>query len=150
MANILKPYLSKGKLKLIAATTLDEYYRYIDKDKALTRRFQTIFIDEPTKEETLEILRGIKQDYIDYYQTEIDDDILEFIINLTDNFIPNKTFPDKAIDILDEALARYSINKKDLKEIVNDVIYSHQGIMIPSINQLSEMMLFYNEFKVLY
>ena len=150
VANILKPYLSKGKLKLIAATTLDEYYRYIDKDKALTRRFQTIFIDEPTKEEALEILRGIKQDYIDYYQTEISDDILEFIINLTDNFIPNKTFPDKAIDILDEALARYSINKKDLKEIVNDVIYSHQGIMIPSINQLSEMMLFYNEFKVLY
>ena len=61
VANIIKPYLSKGKLKLIAATTLDEYYKYIEKDKALTRRFQTIFIDEPSKEETLNILKGIKQ-----------------------------------------------------------------------------------------
>ena len=63
VANIIKPYLSKGKLKLIAATTLDEYYKYIEKDKALTRRFQTIFIDEPSKEETLNILKGIKQNY---------------------------------------------------------------------------------------
>ena len=86
-ANILKPYLSRGKVKVIAATTLDEYYKYIEKDKALVRRFRTVFINEPTKEETLTILKGIKQDYIKYYNYNIQDDLLEYIVNLTDNRI---------------------------------------------------------------
>ena len=150
VANIIKPYLSKGKLKLIAATTLDEYYKYIEKDKALTRRFQTIFIDEPSKEETLNILKGIKQNYIDFYHVDISDDLLEYIVNICDNYILNKTFPDKAIDILDESLSRYVHNMKDLKQIVKDVLNSHQGITIPTIDELINHNLYYNEFKVLY
>lgn len=149
-ANIIKPYLSKGKLKLIAATTLDEYYKYIEKDKALTRRFQTIFIDEPSKEETLEILKGIKQNYIDFYHIDIPDELLEYITDLCDNFILNKTFPDKAIDVLDETLSRYKYEKKDLKSLVKEVINSHQGITIPTINELLNYNLYYNEFKTLY
>ena len=150
VANIIKPYLSKGKLKLIAATTLDEYYKYIEKDKALTRRFQTIFIDEPSKEETLNILKGIKQNYIDFYNVDISDDLLEYIVNICDNYILNKTFPDKAIDILDESLSRYVHNMKNLKQIVKDVLNSHQGITIPTIDELINHNLYYNEFKVLY
>lgn len=150
VANIIKPYLSKGKLKLIAATTLDEYYKYIEKDKALTRRFQTIFIDEPSKEETLNILKGIKQNYIDFYHVDISDDLLEYIVNICDNYILNKTFPDKAIDILDESLSRYVHNMKDLKQIVKDVLNSHQGITIPTIDELINHNLYYNEFKTLY
>ena len=150
VANIIKPYLSKGKLKLIAATTLDEYYKYIEKDKALTRRFQTIFIDEPSKDETLNILKGIKQNYIDFYHVDISDDLLEYIVNICDNYILNKTFPDKAIDILDESLSRYVHNMKDLKQIVKDVLNSHQGITIPTIDELINHNLYYNEFKTLY
>lgn len=149
-ANIIKPYLSKGKLKLIAATTLDEYYKYIEKDKALTRRFQTIFIDEPSKEETLNILKGIKQNYIDFYHVDISDDLLEYIVNLCDNYVLNKTFPDKAIDVLDESLSRYTHAEKDFKLIVKDVINSHQGITIPTIDELLNCELYYNEFKTLY
>lgn len=150
VANIIKPYLSKGKLKLIAATTLDEYYKYIEKDKALTRRFQTIFIDEPTKEETLDILKGIKTNYIDFYHVDISDNLLEYIVDLCDNFILNKTFPDKAIDVLDETLSRYIHEEKDLKQIVKEVINSHQGITIPAIDELLNYELYYNEFKTLY
>ena len=150
VANIIKPYLSKGKLKLIAATTLDEYYKYIEKDKALTRRFQTIFVDEPTKEETMSILQGIKKDYMTYYNLNIEDDLLKYIIEISDYYVFNKTFPDKAIDILDETLSRYTINKKDLKEIVKEVIYSHQGIILPNSSKLYETNLYYNEFKQLY
>ncbi len=150
IANILKPYLSKPPLKLIAATTLEEYYKYIEKDKALIRRFQTIFIDEPTKEETKEILHGIKINYEEFYNINISDELIDYIIDVSNNYILNKTFPDKAIDLLDETLSRYKNYKKDFKEIVNDCINSHLGITIPSIDLLLNSNLYYNELKHLY
>ena len=149
-ANILKPYLSRGKVKVIAATTLDEYYKYIEKDKALVRRFRTVFINEPTKEETLTILKGIKQDYIKYYNYNIQDDLLEYIVNLTDSYVPLKTFPDKAIDVLDETLSKFQNNKKDIKQIVKEVINSYTGLVIPSEEELSSFHLHYDELKKLY
>ena len=133
VANILKPYLSKGKLKLIAATTLDEYYKYIEKDKALTRRFQTIFIDEPSLEETKNILMGIKDVYEKHYQVYIEERLIDYIIELADNYILNKTFPDKAIDILDETLSRYKLLGINIYQLVKEVISSHEGVNIPSI-----------------
>ena len=149
-ANIIKPYLSKGNLKLIAATTLEEYYKYIEKDKALIRRFHTIFIDEPTKEETLKILQGIKSNYVDFYKIDIDDELLEYIVEVANNYLLNKTFPDKAIDILDETLSRYVYNKKELKLIVDDVINSHYGVLIPKMDELVNSNLYYNELKPIY
>ena len=149
-ANILKPYLSKGKIKLIAATTLDEYYKYIEKDKALVRRFRTIFINEPTKAETLTILKGIKSDYIKYYNYNIQDELLEYIVNLTDNYVPLKTFPDKAIDVLDESLSKLKNSDKDIKQIVKEVINSYTGLIIPTEDELNNLDLHYNELKKLY
>lgn len=149
-ANILKPYLSKGKIKVIAATTLEEYYKHIEKDKALSRRFRTIFIKEPTKNETLNILKGIKKDYIDYYNFSIEDDLLEYIVEITNNYVLNKTFPDKAIDVLDEALSKSITTKNDIKANVKEVIYSYTGIKIPTIEQLQQLNLNYNELKNLY
>ena len=133
----LKPYLSKGKIKLIAATTLDEYYKYIEKDKALVRRFRTIFINEPTKEETLTILKGIKSDYIKYYNYNIQDDLLEYIVNLTDNYVPLKTFPDKAIDVLDMACVRSkSNNSQELSlETIIEVIEKNYSVKIELSNK---------------
>jgi ATP-dependent Clp protease ATP-binding subunit ClpA len=150
VANILKPYLSKGKLKLIAATTLDEYYKYIEKDKALTRRFQTIFIDEPSLEETKNILMGIKDVYEKHYQVYIEERLIDYIIELADNYILNKTFPDKAIDILDETLSRYKLLGINIYQLVKDVISSHQGVNIPTLEELNNYKLYYNELKLLY
>ena len=150
VANILKPYLSKGKLKLIAATTLDEYYKYIEKDKALTRRFQTIFIDEPSLEETKNILMGIKDVYEKHYQVYIEERLIDYIIELADNYILNKTFPDKAIDILDETLSRYKLLGINIYQLVKDVISSHEGVNIPTLEELNNYKLYYNELKLLY
>ena len=150
VANILKPYLSKGKLKLIAATTLDEYYKYIEKDKALIRRFQTIFIDEPSLEETKNILMGIKDIYENHYQVYIEERLIDYIIELADNYILNKTFPDKAIDILDETLSRYKLLGINIYQLVKDVISSHEGINIPTLEELNNYKLYYNELKLLY
>ena len=150
VANIIKPYLSKGKLKLIAATTLDEYYKYIEKDKALTRRFQTIFIDEPSLEETKNILMGIKDIYEKHYQVYIEERLIDYIIELADNYILNKTFPDKAIDILDETLSRYKLLGINIYQLVKDVISSHEGITIPTLEEFNDYKLYYNELKLLY
>lgn len=150
VANIIKPYLSKGVIKLIAATTLDEFYKHIEKDKALTRRFQTIFIDEPNKEETFEILKGIKYKYQEYYNVELNDELLQYIIDISDLYIVNKPFPDKAIDTLDEALSRHSINQKDLFLLITDVINERLGLRIPSNNDILNTNLYYDELRVLY
>ena len=150
IANIIKPYLSKNEINVIAATTLDEYYKYIEKDKALTRRFQTIFIDEPTKDETYEILKGIKHKYDEFYHVDINDELIKYIIDLTDLYILNKPFPDKAIDTLDEALSRFLIKNIDLKTLVSEVINERQGINIPSINDIYNIKLHYEELRNLY
>jgi ATP-dependent Clp protease ATP-binding subunit ClpC len=107
-ANMLKPLLARGKVKLIGATTFDEYQKHIEKDPALKRRFQEIHINEPSIEDTLLILKGIKKNYEDFHGVIIDDASLSQAIVLSKRYILNKQLPDKAIDIIDEACARKS------------------------------------------
>lgn len=145
LANLLKPYLSKGTINIIAATTLDEYYKYMDKDKALTRRFQNIFIDEPTAEETITILRGIKSNYEEYYHTTISDELIEYIVLQSERKLLNKKFPDKAIDVLDETYSRYRINPYELKKIVDNVIENINGIKVPTKEEMKALKLNYEE-----
>ena len=102
IGNIIKPILSRGEINLIGATTLDEYYKTINNDKALARRFTNIFIDEASQSETFQILKGIKKEYEKHYNVKYSDKVLKYII-LKSNLITNRYFPDKAIDILDEA-----------------------------------------------
>lgn len=103
LANILKPFLSRSNIKCIGATTLEEYYQYFEKDKALARRFQNVYVEEPSKEETLEILKGIKETYASYHQVDVSDELLDYIIDAT-SIIHTRKLPDKAIDVLDESL----------------------------------------------
>ncbi|HEX2622212.1 MAG TPA: ATP-dependent Clp protease ATP-binding subunit [Phototrophicaceae bacterium] len=110
-ANILKPALSRGELQCIGATTLDEYRKHIESDAALERRFQPIVVDEPTIEETIEILQGIKGPYQDHHNVEITDDAIEAAANLSARYVPDRFLPDKAIDLIDEAAARLRMYK---------------------------------------
>ena len=110
-ANILKPALARGELQCIGATTLDEYRKYIESDAALERRFQQIQVDEPTIEETIEILQGIKYPYQDHHNVEITDDAIETAANLSARYISDRFLPDKAIDLIDEAAARLRMYK---------------------------------------
>ena len=114
-ANILKPALARGKLHLIGATTLDEYRKGIEKDKALSRRFQTVVVDEPSDTVTLRILKGIKSHYEKHHGVEIPDGILETAIVMSKRYINDRFMPDKVIDIIDEAsaIAKVSADKKD-------------------------------------
>jgi len=110
-ANILKPALASGELQCIGATTLDEYRKHIESDAALERRFQQIQVDEPTIEETIEILQGIKYPYQDHHNVEITDEAIEMAANLSARYIPDRFLPDKAIDLIDEAAARLRMYK---------------------------------------
>ena len=113
-ANILKPALARNSMKLIGATTLDEYRKNIEKDKALARRFQTVIVNEPNPTITLRILKGIKGHYEKYHQVVISDEILEEAITLSQRYISDRFMPDKVIDVIDEAsaIARVSLDKK--------------------------------------
>jgi ATP-dependent Clp protease ATP-binding subunit ClpC len=108
-ANILKPYLARGELACIGATTLAEYKTYFEADATLERRFQPIIIEEPSPEETKEILKGIRKKMEDFHQVTITDDALEETVSLSERFLPNKFFPDKAIGLLDEAASRIKV-----------------------------------------
>ncbi len=110
-ANILKPALARGELQCIGATTLDEYRKHIESDAALERRFQQILVDEPTIEETIEILQGIKVPYQEHHNVEITDEAIEAAANLSARYIPDRFLPDKAIDLIDEASARLRMYK---------------------------------------
>ena len=112
-ANILKPALARNQIKLIGATTLDEYRKNIEKDKALARRFQTVMVNEPSLTITLRILKGIKKHYEAHHQVTISDEILEEAINLSERYISDRFMPDKVIDVIDEAsaIARVSLDK---------------------------------------
>jgi len=110
-ANILKPALSRGELQCIGATTLDEYRKHIESDAALERRFQQIIVAEPTIEETIEILQGIKEPYQDHHNVEITDEAIEQAANLSARYVPDRFLPDKAIDLIDEASARLRMYK---------------------------------------
>ncbi|MCB9425428.1 MAG: ATP-dependent chaperone ClpB [Flavobacteriales bacterium] len=113
-ANILKPALARGELKAIGATTLDEYQKYFEKDKALERRFQKVIIDEPDTEDAVSILRGIKEKYETHHKVRIKDDAIIAAVELSQRYITNRFLPDKAIDLMDEAASklRMEINSK--------------------------------------
>ncbi len=113
-ANILKPALSRGEIQVIGATTFTEYRKYIEKDSALERRFQTIKIEEPNIPKTIEILKGIKDYYEAHHRVSISDDIIRSIVVLSERYVTDRFLPDKAIDIMDEACTCAALNNKDL------------------------------------
>src|SRR5438046_892658 len=120
-SNVLKPALARGEIQCIGATTLDEYRKYIEKDGALERRFQQIIVNPPSKEETVEILRGLRDRYEAHHRVQIKDDALEAAVELSDRYISGRCLPDKAIDVIDEAGARVRLKAMtrppDLKDI---------------------------------
>jgi len=124
-SNILKPALGRGEIQCIGATTLDEYRKYIEKDAALERRFQPVTVEEPTKEEAVEILKGLRDKYEAHHRVKITDDAILAAVNLSDRYITDRYLPDKAIDLIDEAGSKVRIQNltapKDLKELENDL-----------------------------
>ncbi len=124
-SNIIKPALSRGELQCVGATTLNEYRKYIEKDAALERRFQTVKVDAPTAEEAVEILKGLRPKYEAHHKAKLTDEALETAVKLSDRYITGRFLPDKAIDIMDEAGARARINAMtrppDVKEIERDI-----------------------------
>lgn len=105
-ANILKPALARGELRSIGATTLDEYQKYFEKDKALERRFQIVQVDEPDNLSTISILRGLKERYENHHHVRIKDDAIIAAVELSSRYITDRFLPDKAIDLMDEAAAK--------------------------------------------
>lgn len=105
-SNILKPSLSRGEIQIVGATTIEEYRKHIEKDAALERRFQSVMVEEPSKEETVEILRGLRKAYEDHHRVKITDEALEAAVKLSDRYINDRFLPDKAIDLMDEAAAK--------------------------------------------
>ncbi len=118
-SNIMKPELARGDIQLIGATTLAEYRKYIEKDAALERRFQPVYVDEPDKDTTLNILRGIKTRYEEHHKIKIDDSALTSAIELSCRYFPDRHLPDKAIDLLDEACAMANFSSEKLNIIKN-------------------------------
>ena len=116
-ANILKPSLSNGEIQLIGTTTLAEYRKYIEKDSALERRFQPVIVDEPSIDDTIEIIQGIKKYYEDYHKVLISNDVIEKTVKMSEKYIHDRFLPDKAIDLIDEACSRINLNNKELYEI---------------------------------
>ena len=116
-ANILKPSLSNGDIQLIGTTTLTEYRKYIEKDSALERRFQPVIIDEPSIDDTVEIIKGIKKYYEDFHKVLISNDVIEKTVKMSEKYIHDRFLPDKAIDLIDEACSRINLNNKELYEI---------------------------------
>src|SRR5947207_1562049 len=124
-SNVLKPALARGEIQCIGATTLDEYRKYIEKDGALERRFQQIIVNPPSKEETVEILRGLRDRYEAHHRVQIKDEALNSAVDLSDRYISGRCLPDKAIDVIDEAGARVRLKAMtrppDLKELDTQV-----------------------------
>jgi len=110
-ANILKPALARGELRCIGATTVEEYRKYIEKDKALARRFQPVYIGEPSEEETIEILKGLRESYEKHHGVRITDEALEAAVKLSSRYITERFLPDKAIDLIDEASSKVKLRK---------------------------------------
>ena len=145
IANILKPILARSEIKCIGATTLEEYYRYIERDKALSRRFQNVFVDEASPAEAYEIIRGIASKYEEYHHVKFKDDILKYIVDAS-NFLSNRKLPDKVIDILDESgllchlSNRINVNRCD----VDKIVYENLGIEYDKIkDNLSKIRNYY-------
>ena len=137
--NLLKPMLARGELHCIGATTLDEYRQYIEKDPALERRFQPVMVDEPTVEDTISILRGLKERYEVFHGVKINDSALIAAATLSDRYITDRFLPDKAIDLLDEAASRVRIeggrDRVVGREEVADVVSSWTGLPLAAITE---------------
>lgn len=126
MSNMLKPALSRGEIRAIGATTLKEYQKYIEKDPALARRFQPVTIDEPTPEDTIAILRGLKEKYELYHGVHVTDDAILAAVNLSNRYITNRHLPDKAVDLLDEACSSLRMELENKPAVLEE---AHRRIM---------------------
>ena len=135
-SNILKPSLARGEVQLIGATTLDEYRKYIEKDAALERRFQPVTVEEPTKEETLEILQGIKDSYEKHHGLQITQEALWEAVGLSARYINDRFLPDKAIDLIDEASSKVRLSHMKVPEAVKELEMQMEGVR----NELEESM----------
>lgn len=120
-SNILKPALARGELRTIGSTTLDEYQKYFEQDKALERRFQKVMVDEPTSAESISILRGLKEKYENHHRVSIEDDALIAAVNLSHRYINNRFLPDKAIDLVDEAASKLRLEMNSVPEPIAEL-----------------------------
>lgn len=136
-ANILKPALAKGEIQVIGATTLEEYRKYIEKDSALERRFQPVIVEEPSSEETIEILKGIRKYYEDYHKVKISDEVIEEAVKLSVRYINDRYLPDKAIDVIDEASSRSNLKNKGLVELkaLKEELEKLQNVMLEAADK---------------
>ena len=120
-SNILKPALARGELRTIGSTTLDEYQKYFEADKALERRFQMVMVDEPSPSESISILRGLKEKYENHHRVRIEDDALIAAVNLSHRYITNRFLPDKAIDLVDEAASKLRLEMNSVPEPIDEL-----------------------------
>ncbi|MBR3303740.1 MAG: AAA family ATPase [Bacteroidales bacterium] len=120
-ANILKPALSRGELRCVGSTTLDEYQKYFEKDKALERRFQMVMVDEPSPAESISILRGLKSKYENHHKVKIEDDAIIAAVELSHRYITSRKLPDKAIDLIDEAASKLRLEMNSVPEEIDEL-----------------------------
>lgn len=120
-ANILKPALARGELRTIGSTTLDEYQKYFEQDKALERRFQMVMVDEPSVAESISILRGLKEKYENHHKVRIEDDAIIAAVDLSNRYITNRFLPDKAIDLIDEAASKLRLEMNSVPERIDEL-----------------------------
>ena len=119
-ANILKPALARGELRAIGATTLNEYQKYFEKDKALERRFQVVMVDEPDRSDSISILRGIREKYETHHKVIIRDEAIISAVDLSTRYITDRFLPDKAIDLIDEAASRLRLEMNSVPEEIDE------------------------------
>ena len=136
-ASILKPHLARGTIQCIGATTLDDYRKHVEKDPALERRFQQVIVNEPDPDDTLEILRGVKEKYEEYHQLEIKDDALQAAVKMASRFIADRYLPDKAIDLVDEAASRVRINVTTVPPSIKDLSQEVEAVKQQKANAIS-------------
>lgn len=142
-SNILKPFLARRDLTIIGATTIEEYYKYFEKDQAMNRRFSIVKVNENTPEETLEILQGLKQQYEDYHHMTINEQCLKDVISLCDEYLPQRVFPDKALDVLDLSCVKAhfledtTLQKKHIEKVLEEItgLTIHQNISSQQLYQ---------------
>ena len=132
-ANILKPSLSRGELQIIGATTIDEYRKHIEKDAALERRFQPVTVEQPTEDETIEILKGIRHKYEEHHKVNISDEAIEAAVKLSERYINDRMLPDKAIDLIDESASRLR-----LKGIIEPASIKHSRDKLKELEEAKE------------
>ena len=131
-ANILKPALARGQLQMVGATTIDEYRKYIEKDAALERRFQPVMVNEPTPDDTVEILKGLRERYEKHHQVKINDEAIKTAVKMSDRYISDRFLPDKAIDVIDEACALIRLSQvkepENLRKIDEELVVLHKQL----------------------